>query len=286
MFAGFSLDIAKLIPVRYYATSAQGTDGPFATYADAQEAANLNNGYVRSRHENIFQHRPLGVSVATVFLQGSPAPKTFYHRREDGKPALGAMTPEEILEVVVYLSGLESLGYRIVTWNGLQLAFSVLAEEAGDRLFNTVVRLATAHTDILFTILCLRGFTKSMKDVVAGMGLSEPPGLVPGIIAPERWQAGRFDEVSASSSALAKLLCDVAVTTDEIGGLQFAGSRGNTVVQVPMPNGWPTVTEAAAMPIPDTSWMRRPPPTRESFTAWIDELRPSPAQLPLIASWS
>ena len=70
---------------------------------------------------------------------------------------------EDSLGLVQYLSKMVGNGYRIVTWNGLQFDFDILAEESGD--------------------------------AAKSMGLPGKPEGMSGSQAPRLWADGHFKEV-------------------------------------------------------------------------------------------
>lgn len=81
--------------------------------------------------ENWQDHRPLGISCAALLKSDSNVSMVFYHSEDGETPAAGAMTPEELYDLVYMMLQGMSNDYVPLTWNGLQFAFPVLAEESG-----------------------------------------------------------------------------------------------------------------------------------------------------------
>ena len=130
--------------------------------------------------------RPLGISCAATACSNSAFEYvTHYHKDENGEPAEGAMTPEEVGELVDRLLYMDEQGYTIVTWNGLGFDFDVLAEESGR--WQECRDLALRHVDMMFHFLCRKGFPLGLNTAAHGLGLPGKTEGMHGDLAPVMW---------------------------------------------------------------------------------------------------
>jgi hypothetical protein len=183
-------------------------------------------------------------------LPGAPAPR---------------MARGEAGALVSDLSARARDGYTLLTWNGLSFDFNILAEESG--LPEECGRLALAHVDMMFHVVCQLGHRISLQKAAEGLGLpGKPPGIT-GANAPALWAAGQHEEVLGYNLQDVRTALGVAQTSERLGELRWVTRKGDTG-RMPLPSGWRDVRRARELPVPDTSWMRQPP-SRESFTSWI-----------------
>ena len=112
----------------------------------------------------------------------------------------------DVKELVGTLVKLPHTGYSLLTWNGLSFDFKVLAAQSGEH--DVAVRLAMDHFDIMFQILCIKGFALGLDRVCAGAGLEGKKHVVAlkdgssmdhmeGKRAPELWAKGETEAVLA-----------------------------------------------------------------------------------------
>ena len=81
------------------------------------------------------------------------------------------MTQAEARTVVAELLNFVDSGYTLVTWNGLNFDFNVLAEESG--LPRECAQLALHHVDMMFHAVCQLGHYVALGNAALGMEL--PP---------------------------------------------------------------------------------------------------------------
>ena len=230
-------------------------------------------------------HRPLGISCA-VTLAVSPGGREEqrWHGAEqaDGRLA-GRMTPSECRGLALYLLDMASKGYQIVTWNGLGFDFDVLAEEVADPVMWLALRnLALVHVDPAFQMLCEKGFMCGLEAAGKGLGVGKKFEDVHGADAPILWMQERDDQ----DRVLDYCAQDVALTAavhDEIVKRRYLTwiKKDGRVSSPWRPTFYTqgeltadrllTVTEALALPIPDTSWMDKPWP-RPKFLGWTEHV--------------
>jgi hypothetical protein len=212
---------------------------------------------------DLFAHRPLGITCAAV-VDAEGQRQTLWHGRESGAFA-AQMSRAEAQGLVHDLARFVEDGYTLLTWNGLGFDFNILAEESGLRA--DCGRLALAHVDMMFHVVCSRGFPLALDKVAQGMGLpGKPPGMS-GSKAPARWASGHQAEVLDYVVGDCRITVAVARAAEERGAIEWVTARG-TRATMALSNGWLSADQAMKLPLPDTSWMRIPF-SRESFADWI-----------------
>ena len=212
---------------------------------------------------DLLSHRPLGIAcAAAVDIEGQH--EVLWHGRKAGTFA-AQMSRGEAQRLVHDLVGFVEGGYTLVTWNGVGFDFNILAEESG--LPGECASLALAHIDLMFHIVCSRGFPLALDKVAQGMGLPGKPSGMSGSKAPTLWASGHQADVLGYVVGDCRTTFAVARATEQRGSIEWVTARGRHAT-IALPSGWLTVDQAMQLPLPDTSWMRTPL-TRESFTDWI-----------------
>jgi hypothetical protein len=167
--------------------------------------------------------------------------------------------------LVQYLSKMVADGFTILTWNGLGFDFDILAEESG--AVAECAECALGHVDMMFQVLCSLGYPIGLDKAAQGMGLpGKPPGMS-GILAPQLWAQGRFQQVLEYVAQDVRTTMQLARAGEERRKLEWITRKG-TKSSMPLRNGWLSVREALKLPEPDTSWMSAPISRREA-TAWL-----------------
>lgn len=206
--------------------------------------------------------RPLGITCAAAANSDGGLWNWWAHNYR------GQFTPdmnsENCFNMVSYLAGLVDDGYTILTWNGLGFDFDILSQESG--CIETCRRLALNHIDMMFHFFCSKGHPLGLDTAAKGMGFPGKPEGMDGAKAPKLWAEGQYHKVLDYVSQDVKNTLEVAQAVDAAGCLSWTSKAGR-------PNswlcdGWLTVKEAMALPLPDTSWMDAPWP-REQFYEWL-----------------
>jgi hypothetical protein len=208
-------------------------------------------------------YRPFGISCAAV-AGGGGGGRIFTGAAADGSMA-ERLSREEAVELVRFLIGEAEAGRTLLTWNGAGFDFRVLAEESG--LFEECRALALGHVDMMFHFFCLKGFGLGLDKAAKGMGLRGKPAGMTGALAPLYWQQGRRQEVLDYVRQDVVTTLEVCEAVERIKALYWWTDRGKQQ-SAPISKGWLTVSEAMALPLPDTSWMKTPWP-RSKFTGWM-----------------
>ena len=140
---------------------------------------------------DLLSHRPLGIAcAAAVDIEGQH--EVLWHGRKAGTFA-AQMSRWEAQRLVHDLVGFVEGGYTLVTWNGVGFDFNILAEESG--LLGECASLALAHIDLMFHIVCSRGFPLALDKVAQGMELPGKPSGMSGSKAPTLWASGHQADV-------------------------------------------------------------------------------------------
>jgi hypothetical protein len=206
--------------------------------------------------------RPFGISCAATLASGEE-PRVWTGKNPDGSMA-DRMSPDEVGEMVSYLADQAAKGKTIVTWNGMGFDFDVLAEESGKT--KICQDLAWTHVDMMFHVFCLKGFAVGLDKAARGMAVGAKTEGMHGALAPKYWQEGRRDEVLEYVAQDVRVTHDLALAGDHRRSLAWIAGSGRSQT-LPLPSGWLTAIEANKLPLPDTSWMRRPW-KRSKFTGW------------------
>ena len=162
------------------------------------------------------------------------------------------MTPEEAQAMVQDLMEAINGGYTLVTWNGLTLAFPVLAKESG--LEAECHELASQQVDMMFHVYCIKGQYLDLATAASGMGLplrstlpvSEDPSRV--------WAPGEHQQALAHLSERLRTTVDVASSCEDRKVLLWTNKRGGAQ-GMDLPAGWLTAPEVARVKgIDHTQW--------------------------------
>jgi hypothetical protein len=209
-------------------------------------------------------YRLLGISCAATFLSGAREPLLWYGGANRKRPTK-RMHRQEAQGLVNYLEKQVGCGYTIVTWNGLNFDFDVLAEESG--MLERCRRLAINHIDMMFHALCRLGHGIGLDSAAKGMDLvGKAAGLTGGLV-PQFWARGRRQKVLEYVAHDVEIILELAEMCSARGFLRWVtqSGRGRKLL---LPNGWLPVRLAKKMPKTGRSWMW-PQWSRERFTAWL-----------------
>jgi hypothetical protein len=216
-------------------------------------------------------HRPLGISCAATLLAGEQ-PRLWFSREPDQRLS-PQMNRQDLSALVDYLKEAAGQGSQIVTWNGLGFDFDVLAEESDH--WDTCRELALNHIDMMFHFFCLQGYFLGLDKAAKGMGLSGKMEGMSGELAPKLWGEGQFDQVLEYVSQDVVTTLGIAQTVQSKKYLAWTSNAGKPQ-RVSLPQGWLAVQQALQLPLPDTSWMKRPV-KRSDYLAWTSPENKKPA---------
>jgi hypothetical protein len=211
--------------------------------------------------------RPLGISCAATMCSGDPRPTLWFHGKYGPEPLPGAMTIQEVSEMLDYLLAMEQAGFQVVSWNGLMFDFDVLAEESGRMV--ECAKLALRHVDMMFHVLCAKGFPLGLDKTAKGIGLTGKTEGMHGDLAPDMWAKSLEDrsKVLEYVAQDARTTLQVAELGDKLHGIQWISNSGK--LNRLSFDDWLPVTHALRLKLPDTSWMTNPM-SREQFYQWIE----------------
>jgi len=209
-------------------------------------------------------HRPLGISCAAALQCDAKEPLLWHGKTNDGTPA-ERMSKAEAGNVVRQLVKLVEDGYTLLTWNGLGFDLDILAEESDASA--ECKELAINHVDMMFHVFCDRGYPVALEKAAEALKIKgKPPGMS-GLLAPQLWAQGRYQEVLDYVSQDVRIALEIAHKCEEKRKFQWITRKG-TKSSMDLLCSWLTVRDALRLPEPDTSWMDNPIPRRE-FTRWL-----------------
>jgi hypothetical protein len=212
--------------------------------------------------ENWRSQRPLGISCAATLLANDEP--VLWHGGDRQDPA-DKMSQDEAANLVRYLDSRTKEDYTLLTWNGVGFDLDILQEESG--LLSKCRNLAQNHVDMMFHIVCLRGFGVSLDAAARGMGLAGKLEGMNGAKAPVLWAEGKRESVLNYVAQDVRTTLELALACESRGALQWVSQRGK-LRTMRLPDGWLAVREALLLPLPYTGWMDEPW-TREEFVGWM-----------------
>jgi len=219
--------------------------------------------------------RPVGISCGATFTSDNDIRSWHGGEQPDGR-LQGQMPTTKCRELARYLLEMHASGYTILTWNGLEFDFDILAEECQDEaLRKDLAKLALNHIDILFAIFSETGSMVSLDAAAKGMGIPGKAYGLTGEDAPKLWKQSREmqEKVLKYNAQDVRLTMALHNVIYEKGYLQWTTRRGRLKQWKPTKDSIPTVALALTGPEPDTSWMTEPV-TRLDFCKWIKVLLP------------
>jgi hypothetical protein len=230
--------------------------------------------------------RPLGISCAATLTSDGDL-KTWATEKtvglEDGcKEPCGymlRMTPEDVRAMADYLWDAQQNDFAVVTWNGLQFDFDVLAEECGSVEYEEkCAQMALEHVDPMFQFYCQFGYPVGLDAMAKGLGLSGKTEGMHGDLAPVYWAQGQekqefvLEYVSQDVRATAEVY-EAIINTKKIHWITSKGLPSKYPWK-PIMRGHRLLTcaECLDLAVPDTSWMkpdrRYKELTRQGFYEW------------------
>ena len=210
---------------------------------------------------------PLGISCVGLMGSDWDEPKVYYASSLTGEPEPREMTYDELSACFADMRHQSYEGYDIVSWNGLQFDFLNMAlSDPGNR--PAYATMAMEHVDLMFYILCHKGWPVGLNAVAHGANLPDKTEGMSGDKAPEMWLEGTLEdrqkvlEYVGQDAATTVDIVEVARRTQQLRWQSKSSRKWQFLNFKPM-----TVTQCLKIPRPDTSWMDNPL-TRESFYDW------------------
>ena len=210
------------------------------------------------------KYRPLGITCAATLAADAEEATLWHGVASDGRPA-DRMNPQDIGKLAEHLQSMTAAGHTILTWNGLQFDFPILAEESG--MDQQCRGLAREHVDMMFHVFCKQGFPVGLDSAAKAMRLPGKPAGMSGVLAPKLWAEGKHQEVLDYCAQDVRTTLDLALCCQKQQTFRWITRRGTTK-RMPLPDGWLDVAAAMKLPEPDTSWMTNPL-SRHKFTKWL-----------------
>ena len=209
-------------------------------------------------------HRPLGITCIASQSTESDELRIWLTHMDSGTPA-PQMVRADVAAFVRYLIGAAAEGFVPLSWNGLAFDFDVVAEESA--LVEECRMLARDHVDMMFHVVCEKGFPVALKNAASGLGVKGKLAEVEGMDAPSLWASGQYDLVTDYVAQDVRTTLAIALKSESQRSFAWTTRKG-TISSMPLPRGWLTVEMAARLPLPDTSWMSDPL-SRSDFMSWL-----------------
>ena len=209
-------------------------------------------------------HRPLGITCIASQLTGDKTPRVWHSLTDSGTPA-PKMTPDDVAAFVQYLVDAMADGMVPLSWNGLGFDLDVMAEES--KLVDQCKSLARNHVDMMFHVVCEKGFPVALQSAALGLGVQGKHKAVQGMDAPGLWASGQYDAVTEYVAQDVRATLAVALESERRRSFAWK-TRNGKISKMSLPGGWLTVDAASRLPLPDTSWMSNPP-SRRDFLSWL-----------------
>lgn len=235
----------------------------------------LETSKVLPADANLDENRPLGISCAATLTRDGELKKWSAPSLADDwqLPRPAQMTSAQLADLADYLEDLAAKRYKIVTWNGLKFDFDILQEEIGsDHYTKILAEIALhCHIDMMFNLLCLKGYPCSLQKAAEGLGLEGKMVGMDGGQAPQMWQDGYESQNRVleyvAQDALAT--ADVFSLVQRFNEMRWISKSGKLMKASPTVGSFlETVDQANQWPLPNTSWMKEKGLTREDCLAW------------------
>jgi RNase_H superfamily len=214
--------------------------------------------------QDLKAHRPLGIACAATLFSLDDQPRLWYSKSNEDTPT-NRMSREDASDLVRFLTESTKNGLTVLTWNGLNFDFDILAEESG--MVDECRRLAIRHVDMMFHAFCQLGYPIGLDPASRGMGLSGKSSSVPQNLSPQFWADGKFNEVFEYVSQDVRATLELALACEKKRVFRWVTRKGS-VRDMPFASGWMNVESAMRLPEPDTSWMDNPKP-RSKYIDWL-----------------
>ena len=207
-------------------------------------------------------YAPLGITCGAI----SRGKKVAGVWRSDDN---GPMSRGQCRDMVGTLYDLTAKGYLITTWNGLSFDFQVLAMES--EMYKQCAELAIMHVDMMFHVVCAKGFGVSLDSVANAMDVEGKTDGMSGALAPILWRNGDYNRVLGYVAQDARSTALVAKACEDNNRMNWITRKGKKSY-INLTNGWLRVRDANKLPVPDTSWMDDDSIwDRDRFLGWTKE---------------
>lgn len=188
---------------------------------------------------------------------------------EYGKP----MTPSEVSDFAQALCDYAADGYIMAGINLTGFDCRVVAESAQDEpTYRNMQDLALASVDPAFQLFCARGFMKGMDAIAKGLQLTAQKGELGGLEAIAAWSDGRHLEVLEYVEQDALVTLEIIEACEKRRGVSW--EKDGRILSHNFSQGLLTVRECLALPLPDTTWMKKrgmEPWSRDKFAGWLND---------------
>jgi len=211
--------------------------------------------------EDLDRYAPFHIAVASTVIDGGEE-RLWYSAGSDQKPSAN-MTAAKARELLAYLHDMQTSGYMVCAWNGLQFDLRWIGHVADDAAL--AARVALKTYDPMFQFFNRRGFPVSLEAVARGMRIPQRK-VMTAADAPREWRAGNYQAVMDYVLGDSQITNRIVKAIADRGEVRWITAKGQARTE-PMPRLKPVET-VLADPEPDQSWMDHPIP-RSTFSQWF-----------------
>ena len=174
-------------------------------------------------------HRPLGITCAALMADKTQQKYTpdFWWQN----PKMNKGTCQKVAHDLCELSE----RYKIITWNGLNFDFDVLAEESG--MYKECAELALNHIDLMLIVVTMRGHWLGLDKAAKGANIQgklknvilsdgAPLNDMSGGKAPGLWKAGEYKAVLDYLADDVRVTLELAQWIEKNKRIQWISDKG------------------------------------------------------------
>ena len=210
------------------------------------------------------QYLPVGPACAGTSATNE---EKVWYGYDSANETATAMTERDAAKLVDYLQQMTSDGYTIATWNGMGFDWPALAKQS--RKLQECRQLALDHVDMMYQVLCTKGFCIKDESAAAGMRIPLKTGAEYDNDKPAQWSEDHPQTILVVCNLRADLILRLSMEGQRTQRLRWV-SRNGRRNDMRLDGGWKTVREAREFPKPDTSLFHDPMP-RSLFDEWLSE---------------
>lgn len=228
--SSFDLEIAKQLPEHQCPVCLSEN---VATVSTQSMCANCGKfGKMHEFRSNWKNHRPLGITCAALMaepdnIDNNPLAFWYYPNK------LNQQQSKKIVTDLITMT--DTFDYKIVTWNGLNFDFDVLAEESG--MYEECAELALNHIDLMLITVTLRGHFLGLDKAAKGANIQgklkqvklkdgTPLENMSGGKAPGLWKAGEYQAVLDYLAEDVRVTLELAQWIEQNKMIRWTSYRG------------------------------------------------------------
>jgi hypothetical protein len=180
------------------------------------------------------------------------------------------MTHDDVHNLLDFLVEAQKNGWNILTTDGLEVDFDILAEESG--MPYVCAELAMKHTDMMFHFVCKTGHTLGLDEIISGMSLPETLDSTMIAEATELWQQGQTRPMLDFAAQSVRVKLAAAKACLAAGKIVWTNGEGEAQ-EIDLTGGWLKVIDANNLPLPPIS-EEETQVSRHELLRWVYDVDP------------